>query len=188
MESAEAHIVFYVAERRFDIHRTLGTQLLASLGSEIFASLSAELPQPEADLDLAVAFSFGALAFEGAVLAALTLVMSSGTQIAIGRLVLAGVKVGQSAFLRAEELVVGFIIFEVIRAELVLAQDVRVAVVMRILVEGVVFEVVFHFMLFEIVIILFAAISCICGRIFGETLQPHSHALHERDEAGGITA
>ena len=143
VESAKAHILLYVAERCFDIHRTLGTQLLASLGSEIFPRLSAELPQPETDLDLAVAFRFGALAFEGTVQAALTLVMSSGALVAIGRLVLAGVKVGQSAFLRAEELVVGFIIFEVIRAELMLAQDLRVAVVMGILVEGVVFEVVF---------------------------------------------
>lgn len=172
VKSAKAHVVFYVAEGCFHIHRTLGPQLLAPLGGEIFASLPAELSQLETDLDLAVALGFGALALEGTILAALALIMPAGTQVPIGRLVLAGVEVGQATFLRAKELVVWFIVFKVIRAELVFANDLLVAVMMGILVEGVVFEIVFHPMLFEIIIILFTAIGCICGCIFGRRFNP----------------
>jgi hypothetical protein len=140
VKSAEAHILFYVTDRCFDIHRALRPQLLAPFGGEIFTSLPAELSQLETDLDLAVAFGFGALALEGTLLAALALVMSSGALVTIGRLVLAGKKIGQATFGRTEELVVCFIVLEVVRAELVLAKDLRVAVMMGILVEGVVFE------------------------------------------------
>ena len=164
VKSAKAHVVFYVAERCFDIKRALGPQLLAALGGKIFPSLSAELAQLETDLDLAVALGFGTLALKGTILAALTLIMSPGALVAIGRLVLAGVEIGQATFGRTEELVVWFIVFKMVRAELVLAQYLGIAVVVGILVEGVVFEIIFLIISFKIAVILFTAIGCICRR------------------------
>jgi hypothetical protein len=58
------------------------------------------------DLDLAIALGFGALALEGTILAALTLVMTSGAQETIRCFGLAGIEIEQSAFGWAEELVV----------------------------------------------------------------------------------
>ena len=153
VESAEAHILFYVAEGCFHIHRALGTQLQAQFGSEIFPSLPAELTQLEADLDLAVALGFGALALEETILAALPFIMTSSALVTIGRLVLAGEEIGQATFGGAEELVVWFIVFKVVGTELVLAEDLRVAVMVGILVEGVVLEIIAHPVLLEIVII-----------------------------------
>ena len=94
VKSAKAHVVFYVAERCFDIHRALGPQLLAPLGGEIFPSLFAILAELETDLDLAVALGLGTLALEGAILATLALIMSPGTVVTIGCFVLAGIEIG----------------------------------------------------------------------------------------------
>ena len=94
VKSAEAHILLYIADGGLDFHGASGPQLLAPLGGEILASLSTILPQLETDLDLAVAPGFGALALEGTLLAARTLVMPSGALVTIGRLGLAGVEIG----------------------------------------------------------------------------------------------
>ena len=94
METAEAHVVFDVADGCFDIHGALSTKLLSLLGGQIFTRLSAKFTQLETDLDLAIAFRLGALALEGAIEATLTLIMSAGTQVAIGGLGLAGEEIG----------------------------------------------------------------------------------------------
>ena len=85
--------------------------------------------------------------------------MASGAQVASGRFVLAGEEIGQSAFGWTEELVVWLIVLEVVRTELVFADDVRVAVVMGILVEGVVFEIIAQAVFFQVNVIFLTAIG-----------------------------
>ena len=114
VESAETLIVFDMSKDGFHLHRTPGTQGLAQLGSEIFASLAAIFEQLETDLDVAVAFGLGALALERAVLAGIAFIMASFALMAIFSLVFSGVAIGQVLFVWADELVCDWIVLKMV--------------------------------------------------------------------------
>jgi len=87
--------------------------------------------------------------------------MPALTFIAIGRLVLAGVEIAQSLYRRTNELITFGVILEMIRAKLMFANDLGIAIAMGVLVESRVFDIVLQLMLLQIVIILLAAIGCV---------------------------
>ena len=78
--------------------------------------------------------------------------MPALTFIAIGCLVLAGVEIAQSLFRRTNELIVFGVILEMIRAELMFANDLGIAIMMGVLVEGRVFDIVLQLMLLQVVV------------------------------------
>ena len=68
--------------------------------------------------------------------------MTTGALVTIVGFGLAGEAIGESTFGWTQELVIGFIVLEVLGAELVLAQDLQIAVVMGVLVKGVVLQII----------------------------------------------
>ena len=77
-----------------------------------------------------------------------------------------------------------WIVFEVLRAELVLAQDIRFAV--GILVEGVVFEIVLDLVCFRIDIVLLTAIGGIRHHFLWQPLQSLAHPVQVGNETVGV--
>ena len=60
-KSAEAHLVFYLAEDSFHLGGTGPSQALPLFGSQILASLAAIFEQAEADPDFAISLGLGTL-------------------------------------------------------------------------------------------------------------------------------
>ena len=93
MEPSKAHIVFDMAKDSLHLHTSFRSQLLALIRCQILTILLAKFHQPQANLDVPVAFGFGTFAFERTFIAALCPIMASLTLVTIIGLVFAGVKV-----------------------------------------------------------------------------------------------
>lgn len=170
MEPAEGHIVLEIAENRLHLGGTGRSQSFPFRAGQIGPGLFAIFQELEADQDLPVAFGFGTPASQGTVGAVLTSINPPLRLIAvIGGIEGGGLEV-QAFVSRTNELVGVRVIAEVLGAELVGAQHLRIAVVVIILVEGVVLKEVLRLMLFYVGIILFTAI----GRIGHNLLGPPS--------------
>lgn len=89
--------------------------------------------------------------------------MPALTLIAIGRLVLAGVEIAQSLFRRTNELIAFGVILEMIRAELMFANDLWISIMMGVLVEGRIFDIIFQLVFLQVVIIRGCKIKCVNG-------------------------
>ena len=132
MKSSKAHIVFDVTEDGLDFHRAFGTQFFSKIRGEILPCLFSEFDQAKADLYPPIALGLGTLRLEWTVLAFAAFIMPALTFIAIGRLVLAGVEIAQSLFRRTNELIAFGVILEMIRAKLMFANDLWVAIMMGV--------------------------------------------------------
>ena len=180
MEPAEAHIVFYMAKDGFHFYTALPATACLLRG-QIFSSLPAVFQQLEADLDVAVAFGFGTLAFERA-FGIETFIMASLTFIAIVGGFVRWCTEMQAFVGWADELIALGVITKMFRTKLVFTNDFRIAVMVGILVEGVVFEIVLHLVLFQVGIVFFAAVSRIRHHFFGQALQSSTHTFQMRDQ------
>jgi len=106
--------------------------------------LSAVFQQTEADADLALSFGFGTLRFEGALAALVAFVIAP-----VGHITVVGGIAGSIAKMQplmgwTDKFIFVRVIAKVLRPELVFANDLGLAVVVRILVEGVVLDEVAH--------------------------------------------
>lgn len=119
-------------------------------------------------MDVAIALCFGAFAFERTALTRLALVVTALALVAVVRLVLAGVEITERLLVGADELIGLRVILKTVCAERKFAKDIGVAIAVGILIEAGVFEVVSQFVLFEMCVILFAAIGGICNALLLE--------------------
>ena len=147
MESSEPHIVFDVAKDGFHLCRTSGTQFLSELAGQVFTGLLTVFEQAMADADSAVPLRLGALALEWTIGTIQAFIITPVRDISIVCGVARGVLKMQRLVGRTEKRVGFWLVAEVFRPELVGLDDIRIAVMVRILVESVVLEEILGAML-----------------------------------------
>ena len=104
------HIVFDLAEKGFDLDIALHSQLFALFRKQICFGLFSDASQAETDTQVAIALGLGTLRLEGTGIAILSLVMAGLDLVAVVRLLMPGIAIGQGLTRRTGERIGLFIL------------------------------------------------------------------------------